>query len=96
MSGGSLNYLYIKEFPDIADRISDMEVVEKELIANGYTDIATDVRRLIEYCLSAEIRINVLVENLSDVFYAVEWYYSSDISKDNMIKHFDEYRNNRK
>ena len=92
MSGGSLNYLYNTQFNDIFDRIKDMETVEKELISDGYTDIAADVRRLIEYCLSAEIRISVLFDNLSDVFYAVEWYISSDYGKDTMLEHFDAYR----
>ena len=93
MSGGSLGYLYNVSFNDIFDRINDMEQVEKELISNGYNDIAKDVRRLIEYCLSAENRICVLQEQLSDVFRSVEWYYSADYGKDTMLRHFEEYRN---
>ena len=93
MSGGSLNYLYNTQFNDIFDRIKDMETVENELISDGYTDIAADVRRLIEYCLSAEIRISVLFDHLSDVFHAVEWYYSSDYGEKDMLEAFDEYRN---
>ena len=67
MSGGSLGYLYNKEFPEVCNYIDEMETVEKELISQGYTDIAKDVRRLIEYCLTAKNRIGVLFENLSDV-----------------------------
>ena len=52
MSGGSHNYLCYTEFPEIMNRTSDMVDVEKELIKLGYTDIAKDVRRLIEYCLT--------------------------------------------
>ena len=54
MSGGSLSYLYNKQFPEVCNYIGEMKKVEKELISQGYTDIARDVRRLIEYCLTAE------------------------------------------
>lgn len=93
MSGGSLSYLYNKQFPEVCNYIGEMKKVEKELISQGYTDIARDVRRLIEYCLTAENRISVLFDNLSDVFHAVEWYYSSDYGEKDMLEAFDEYRN---
>ena len=92
MSGGSLSYLYNKQFPEVCNYIGEMKKVEKELISQGYTDIARDVRRLIEYCLTAENRISVLFDNLYDVFHAVEWYYSSDYSEDSLIKELDRYR----
>ena len=92
MSGGSLSYLYNKQFPEVCNYIGEMKKVEKELISQGYTDIARDVRRLIEYCLTAENRISVLFDNLSDVFHAVEWYYSSDYSEDRLIEELDRYR----
>ena len=92
MSGGSLSYLYNKQFPEVCNYIDEMKKVEKELISQGYTDIARDVRRLIEYCLTAENRISVLFDNLSDVFHAVEWYYSSDYGEDTLIKELDRYR----
>ena len=92
MSGGSLSYLYNKQFPEVCNYIGEMKKVEKELISQGYTDIARDVRRLIEYCLTAENRISVLFDNLSDVFHAVEWYYSSDYGEDRLIEELDRYR----
>ena len=92
MSGGSLSYLYNKQFPDVCNYIGEMKKVEKELISQGYTDIARDVRRLIEYCLTAENRISVLFDNLSDVFHAVEWYYSSDYGEGRLIEELDRYR----
>lgn len=90
MSGGSINYLCYAE--DVINRTNDMEDVEKELISLGYIDIATDVRRLIEYCKTAEIRINVLFEQLNDVFHDVEWYRSADIGKETLIKTLEKYR----
>ena len=93
MSGGSLGYLYCAEPESLFDRISDMERVEQELLRIGYSDVARDVRRLIEYCQSAYNRIDVLSEQLKDVFHAVEWRLSSDYGEDNLIKHLEMYRN---
>ena len=92
MSGGSHNYLYCAKCPEIMNRTSDMVDIEKELIKFGYTDIAKDVRRLIEYCLTAENTISVLCENLEDVFYDVECYCSADISEKTLIERLEQYR----
>jgi hypothetical protein len=92
MSGGSFNYLCWANMPDAIGRIKDMEDVEQYLIELEYTDIAKDVRRLIEYCKSAEIRIGVLFEQLEEVFHDIEWYVSADIGKEDFIKTLEEYR----
>lgn len=93
MSGGSLGYLYCKtEADEIMRHIDEMERAEAELIERGYIDIARDVRRLIEYCKSAQIRIEVLMSNLKEVFHAIEWYISADYGEDTLIKKLNEYR----
>lgn len=92
MSGGSLNYLCWKDWPEICGCQQDMETVERILIEYGYTDIARDVRRLIEYCLSAEIRISTLGGRLRDVFRAVEWYASCDYGEDDLVHDLEAYR----
>ncbi len=92
MSGGSHNYLCCAGMPDIIGRTADMEIMEQDLIKLGYTDIAKDVRRLIEYCKSAEIRIGILFEQLEDVFHDVEWYHSADIGEETLIKSLEQYR----
>ena len=94
MSGGSHNYLYCAETHELLEgyRIRDMEEMEQCLIAIGYVDIAKDVRRLIEYCLSAENRIDVLREQLKGVFRDIEWYHSADIGKGTLIERLEQYR----
>lgn len=94
MSGGSHNYLYRAEADELLryGRIADLEEMEQFLIVEGYTDIAKDVRRLIEYCKSAEIRISVLFEQLEEVFHDIEWYDSSDIGRDSLFKTLEKYR----
>ena len=92
MSGGSYNYLCYTSMPEILGRLEDMERMENYLLKEGYTDIAKDIRRLMEYCRTAENRINVLVEQLEDVFHDIEWYHSGDISKDSLKETLEEYR----
>lgn len=94
MSGGSMNYLYLKAVPDLFAQASvdDMEFTEVLLLAEGYLDISKDVRRLIEYIKSAENRIGVLHEQLAGVFHAAEWYYSSDYGKDSLVRELEKYR----
>ena len=78
--------------PDIIGRTADMEEMEKDLIELGYTDIAKDVHRLVEYCKSSQIRVGVLFEQLEDVFHDVEWYHSADIDKETLVKRLEQYR----
>ena len=95
MSGGSLGYLCCAETRDLFDRLSDMQEVEENLLSRGYDDIARDVRRLIEYCKTSYNRIDVLREQLKDVFHDVEWRLSSDYGEDTLIKGLEKYRNER-
>ena len=94
MSGGCMNYLYIKEVPDLltADSVADMEITEALLLSKGYKDVAKDVRRLIEYINSAENRIEVLHKQLSSVFHAAEWYLDGDYGNETLARVVEKYR----
>lgn len=95
MSGGSFGYLCYKDVPELMEpsSISNLEIMVQHLQEYGYEDIARDTQRLIEYIQSASIRIEVLSENLNDVFHAVEWHESGDISRETMIERLENYRN---
>ena len=93
MSGGSFNYLCYAEPNELINKIDDMTAIEEELIKRGFTDVAKDTRRLIEYILSANNKISVLFENLNDVFRAVEWRESRDIGEDDLLREIEKYRN---
>lgn len=66
MSGGSLGYLYCKDPADLFEGYNreNLERAEALLLAQGYRDIAKDVRRLLEYTYAAENRIGVLFDDL--------------------------------
>ena len=93
MSGGSFNYLCFSEMPEIMRRTDEFEQMEQILIEKGYEDIAKDVRRLIEYCKSAEVRIGALFEQLNSVLHDVEWYESGDIGDESLKETLEKYRN---
>ena len=94
MSGGSLGYLYCKEPEDLFNdsTIYHLEEAEDYLLKNDAVDVAKDVRRLIEYVLSAKNRIEVMQENLREVFKAIEWYQSADSGKDRVDRAIAAYR----
>ena len=94
MSGGSFGYLCYKDVPELMEpsSISNLEIMVQHLQEYGYEDIARDTQRLIEYIRSASIRIEVLSENLSGVFHAVEWHESGDIGRETMIAELEKYR----
>lgn len=93
MSGGSFNYLYCKDTRELFNAVEDLEDVEQYLLQRGDKDIARDVRRLIEYIMTAENRISVLQENLAEVFKAVEWRVSADWGEESLQRALDKYRN---
>lgn len=93
MSGGSLGYVCYAQTEELFNRIGYLEEAEQYLLENGYKDIAKDVRRLIEYLLSAENRISTLHEQLYEVLHAVEWHLSGDYGEDTAKEAFEGYRN---
>ena len=95
LSGGKFGYLCFKDVSGLMNPscISDLERMVQHLQKYGYEDIARDTQRLIEYIQSASIRIEVLSENLNEVFHAVEWHESGDIRIETMIAELEKYRN---
>lgn len=92
MSGGSYNYLYTKRsFSELIDSLSDLESIEKSLIDYGYSNIASDVRFLIDFLVSSDTVVESYSSYFADVFRAVELFDSSDIDKKSMISVLDSY-----
>lgn len=94
MSGGSYDYLCYIEYFQLLEpyRIRTLEDMERRFIELGYIDIAKDFRRLIEYIISANNRVEVLAENLNKLMHDIEWLDSGDIGKDTLARTVEEYR----
>lgn len=95
MSGGSWNYLYCKDIDEIMTSVEDLQDMSDRLVTLGYTDIAQDTQRLVEYIRSASIRIETLFEALSPVFKAVEWFDSGDWGEETLNNEILKYRDAR-
>jgi phosphoenolpyruvate carboxylase len=95
MSGGSYNYLFTKEPAELIQyyNIEYIEEMADRLMQSGYKDVAKDMQRLAEYCKSANLRIGVLSEELSDVMQAIEWCVSGDSEEDSIKDAVENYRN---
>lgn len=92
MSGGSWDYLYCKDIDEIMASAEDLQDMSDRLMALGYTDVAQDTQRLVEYVHSARIRIDSLFKALSPVFKAVEWFDSGDWGGETLDDEIWKYR----
>ena len=92
MSGGSLDYLCCKEVGELFDSTESLERAESYLLEHDTYDIAKDVRRLIEYIKTARNRIEVMHEELQDIFHAIEWNMSGDSSYQGVLDEIEKYR----
>lgn len=97
MSGGSWNYLYLKEIDDLMNGSSTelLQDMVDRLNSAGFKDVAKDTQRLVEYIKSASIRIKTLFETLSPVFKAIEWFDSGDWGEETLNNEILKYRNAR-
>lgn len=96
MSRRDLRHLHLAEVETVFDKIDDLEEAELYLLENGYTDIAADVRSLITCILSAKNEIDISLENLHEIFYAIQMEFYDNYIEPSVKAAVDDYRNNKK
>lgn len=93
MSGGSYDYLFIKDWWEIHGAEADLEAMRDRLAGLGYADdAARETAELLLLIRQYRVRVNVMMERLSGVFRAVEWWDSCDSSEDQVKIRLKEYR----
>jgi hypothetical protein len=92
MSGGSFNYLYLKDAGEMAGDIEQLERMIEALSDLGYAD---DVAQGAKELLDAYGLIEAKKEKLNDVFWAMEWWRSGDQGEDTVRKFIAKYRENK-
>lgn len=92
MSGGSYDYLYLKDEAELMNHLGDLSDMADVLSRLGYEPEAQDMLRLYEYIKSARIRIGVLQEQLKNIMHDVEWYQSCDIGEETLRETIMKYR----
>lgn len=95
MSGGSFDYLYLKEVAELPSRATDVEHMAQVLVELGAHDAAAETLDLLAIVRYALVRAAVHTRRLSDVWHAVEWWKSGDYSKEQALEAIEKYRKGR-
>jgi hypothetical protein len=94
MSGGSFNYLFIKDDADLFNRsnLLEMENMATRLLELGFEDAAKETLNLKYTIQQSLIRTQVLKDRLGDVWKAFEWYDSGDTYLEKVELKIKQYR----
>jgi hypothetical protein len=95
MSGGSFNYLYAKGADDLVGHNgrADLEDMVDALAALGYAeDAAKESMAILAEVRAAEVRIQAMLDRLSPVWRAMEWWRSYDSDEEGVKRALAKYR----
>lgn len=93
MSGGSFDYLFVKDASDILAVEDDVQDMADALSRLEYAqDAATETKEILQalrdFRESMEFRLN----RIASVWKGVEWWYSGDSGEDGVREALKEYR----
>ena len=93
MSGGSYNYLFMRDISRLLDDPSDLDMMAKRLAGLGYAkDAAIETARALEWLRWVDVHWTVVTERLGEVWRAVEWWDSGDSGEEAVEHALAEYR----
>jgi uncharacterized protein YoxC len=94
MSGGSFNYLcYAEGLSELIGKMSYLEDMAKALSETGFSDEeATETQSIIDAMNKLDEMVQAKADSLHEVWKAVEWWYSCDRSKEDVLKAVTERR----
>lgn len=93
MSGGSYDYLFIKDPEDLLSMQDTVQSMSDRLAGLGYApDAAQETQELLLTLRQFENRIHAITKRLSPVWRAVEWWDSGDSGEDGLVRALAEYR----
>lgn len=93
MSGGSYNYLFVKDASELLSHMSELEEMAERLAGLGYAqDAAAETYELLQKIRQYEIMTNVTVNRLAGVWRSVEYWDSADCGEEAVKNSLEEYR----
>lgn len=95
MSGGSFNYLSIKDSDELVEYVDELKRMKKALNDIGAHDAAGDVTIILTHCeliKRSEASMGNVMKRVSDVLQAVEWNQSGDWGKEKIDEALALYR----
>ncbi len=96
MSGGSYNYLFCADFPDIVNKISDLENMRDRLSELGFKDLARETNAILEDSREMQRKMEERLSKIQNVWRSVEYYDSADSGLDNVNEEVIKYRGSAK
>lgn len=93
MSGGSYDYLFLKEPGEISRHEDTVQRMAERLSGLGYAqDAARETESVLLLARQFEARMRARLERLSEVWRAVEWWDSGDSGEDYLEQALLQYR----
>lgn len=93
MSGGSYNYLFIKQADELFGDDNDLERMADRLAGLGWADdAAKDTYDLLAVLRTQTVRVDAARDRLRDLFQAVEWWDSGDSGEEGVRQALASYR----
>ena len=93
MSGGSYEYLFVKDVDQLLNAESLIKAMFERLAGLGYAeDAAKETFDLLLTLRQFRVRIEVMQGRLSEVWRAIEWWDSGDSGEDGFKEALDSYR----
>jgi hypothetical protein len=95
MSGGSYDYLYIKDIDELlhSHHQENIEGMAARLAGLGYAqDAAEETESVLLILRQFQVRMQARLNRLSGVWKAVEWWDSCDWNEDSVKEALAEYR----
>lgn len=93
MSGGSFDYLFIRDGYDLGEHEQDLNKMVDTLLELGYAeDAAREAYELLLILRQSRVRMDVIMKRLSGVFKAVEWWQNCDSTEDAVKEALTKYR----
>ena len=92
MSGGSYDYLYCKEVANLFENDEILQAMADRLLDIGAGSLAArDTGSLLVELEHIRLRFELIMERLSPVWKAVEWYDSKDFGESDVRAAIEKY-----
>lgn len=88
MSGGSFNYLFIRECHGLVEAESDIVRMKEQLELLGFKDAADKTGSI----MALIAKIEQIQAEMADVWHSVDWYCSSDCVEEQVEVAVDKWR----
>lgn len=93
MSGGSYDYLFVKDADNLAEHENVLEQMADRLAGLGYAeDAARETHETLLLLRQARVRLQARIDRLSGIWRAVEWWDSGDSGPSYLDEVLSQYR----